>query len=125
MSPKAKSVADKLLAKGAKIALIGAPADQRGLFDKAEIASDAKQAGLLLVYAANRAALEKQLGSAVKALGDEARLWVAYPKAGKLDTDLNRDTLWPLLEKKGFEGVRLVALDDTWSAMMFRRAAKA
>lgn len=125
MSPKAKSVADKLLAKGAKIALVGAPADQRGLFDKAEIANDAKKAGLLLVYAANKAALEKQLGGAVKSLPDDARLWVAYPKAGKLDTDLNRDTLWPLLEKKGFEGVRLVALDDTWSAMMFRRAAKA
>jgi len=125
MSPKAKSVSDKLLAKGAKIALVGAPADQRGLFDEAEIASDAKKAGLILVYAANRTALEKLLGPAVKALGDEARLWVAYPKAGKLETDLNRDTLWPLLEKKGFEGVRLVALDDTWSAMMFRRAAKA
>jgi len=125
MSPKAKSVADKLLAKGAKIALVGAPADQRGLFEPEDITSDAKKAGLLLLYAANEAALEKQLGSAVKSLCEEARLWVAYPKAGKLDTDLSRDTLWPLLEKKGFEGVRLVALDDTWSAMMFRRAAKA
>ena len=85
MSPKAKSAADKLLVKGAKIALVGAPAGQRELFDPAEISRDAKTA----------------------------------------DTDLNRDTLWPLLEKKGFEGVRLVALDDTGSAMMFRRAAKA
>ena|SRR5256885_1513702 len=125
MSPKAKSVTDKLLAKGAKIALIGAPEGQRDLFDSADIAIDAKKAGVVLVYAANKAALEKQLASAVKALGDEARLWVAYPKAGNLDTDLNRDTLWPLLEKKGLEGVRLVALDETWSAMMFRRAAKA
>jgi len=32
MSPRAKSVAEKLLAKGAKIALVGAPADQRELF---------------------------------------------------------------------------------------------
>ena len=38
MSPKAKSVAEKLLAKGAKIALVGAPPDQRDLFDPAEIA---------------------------------------------------------------------------------------
>jgi hypothetical protein len=105
MAPKAKSAADKLLAKGAKIALVGAPAGQRDLFDPAEISRDAKAAALVLVYAANRAALDKQLPGA--------------------DTDLNRDTLWPLLEKKGFEGVRLVALDDTWSAMMFRRAAKA
>jgi hypothetical protein len=125
MSPRAKSVAEKLLAKGAKIALVGAPADQRDLFDGAEVTKEAKNAGLVLVYAASRAALEKQLASAVKALSEGARLWVAYPKAGKLDTDLSRDALWPLLEKKGFEGVRLVALDDTWSAMMFRRAADA
>ena len=32
MSPKAKTVSDKLLAKGAKVALVGAPADQRGLY---------------------------------------------------------------------------------------------
>jgi hypothetical protein len=36
MSPRAKSVAEKLLAKGAKIALVGAPADQRDLFEPAE-----------------------------------------------------------------------------------------
>jgi len=125
MSPRAKSVAEKLLAKGAKIALVGAPADQRDLFDTSDIAKEAKKAGLVLFYAASRAALEKQLAGAVKALSNGARLWVAYPKAGKLDTDLSRDTLWPLLEKKGFEGVRLVALDETWSAMMFRRAEEA
>src|SRR5438067_2939738 len=125
MSPKAKSVADKLLAKGARIALVGAPRGQHDLFDSAEIARGPKSAGLILVYAAKRADLAKHLPGAVKALADEARLWVAYPKAGKLGTDLNRDTLWPLLEKKGFEGVRLVALDETWSAMMFRRAGKA
>jgi len=33
MSPRAKSVAEKLLAKGAKIALVGAPADERDSFD--------------------------------------------------------------------------------------------
>ena len=46
------------------------------------------------------------------------RLW---HKAKKLGTDLNRDSLWKLLEPQGFEGVRLVSLDDTWSGMMFRR----
>lgn len=54
-------------------------------------------------------------------LKDGARLWVCYPKAGKLETDLSRDTLWPEMEKRGWEGVRLVAIDETWSAMAFRR----
>ena len=38
-----------------------------------------------------------------------------------LGTDLNRDALWKLMEPEGFEGVRLVSLDETWSAMMFRK----
>ncbi|HXW36977.1 MAG TPA: hypothetical protein VEJ36_03630 [Nitrososphaerales archaeon] len=46
--------------------------------------------------------------------------WIAYPKAGKLDTDLNRDRLRELAGKFGVNSVRLVSLDDTWSAMRFR-----
>lgn len=42
------------------------------------------------------------------------------PKAGKLGTDLNRDKLFKLVEPHGIEGVRLVSIDDTWSAMRFR-----
>ena len=49
---------------------------------------------------------------------------------GLLDAagDLEGEAVLVLLEQAararvgGFEGVRLVSLDDTWSAMMFRRA---
>ena len=50
--------------------------------------------------------------------------WIAYPKAGKLDSDLNRDILWRHLLKKGVQAVRQVALDNVWSAMRFRPAGK-
>jgi hypothetical protein len=46
--------------------------------------------------------------------------WIAYPKAGQLDTDLNRDVLWRLMQGKGVRPVRQVALDETWSALRFR-----
>jgi hypothetical protein len=46
--------------------------------------------------------------------------WLAYPKAGKLDTDLNRDILWRHMLGKGIQGVRQIALDEVWSAMRFR-----
>ena len=49
--------------------------------------------------------------------------WIAYPKAGKLETDLNRDKLVQFLKPHGIQGVRLVNIDDTWSAMRFRPIA--
>ena len=55
-----------------------------------------------------------------KALGRDARLWVAYPKAKKLGTDLNRDILARVLRECGFEPARMVSIDETWSAMWFK-----
>ena len=47
--------------------------------------------------------------------------WIAYPKAGELGTDLNRDILWRHLLKRRIQGVRQIAIDDVWSALRFRR----
>ncbi len=52
----------------------------------------------------------------------DALTWVAYPKAGKLGTDLNRDVLAELVKARGVQPVRQVALDDIWSALRLRPA---
>lgn len=45
-------------------------------------------------------------------------VWVAYPKkSSKVSSDLNRDSLFALLHEFGYQGVSLVSLDGTWSAM--------
>ncbi len=41
--------------------------------------------------------------------------WLAYPRAGQLDTDLNRDTLWRHLLKKGVQGALQAEEDGTMS----------
>jgi hypothetical protein len=60
---------------------------------------------------------------ASKAKGD-AVVWFAYPKgtSKKYKCDFNRDTGWAALGKAGFEPVRMVAIDEDWSALRFRRA---
>jgi hypothetical protein len=60
---------------------------------------------------------------ASKAKGD-AIVWFAYPKgtSKKYKCDFNRDTGWAALGKAGFEPVRMVAIDEDWSAVRFRRA---
>lgn len=52
--------------------------------------------------------------------GCDALAWVAYPKGGRLGTDLNRDSLWELLATQGIRPVRQVSIDATSSAVRFR-----
>ena len=59
---------------------------------------------------------------AKKAKGD-AVVWFAYPKGSskKYTSQINRDNGWAVLGKAGFEPVRMVAIDEDWSALRFRR----
>jgi hypothetical protein len=61
----------------------------------------------------------------IVAAAHDGLTWVAYPKAGQLGTDLNRDILSKHLEARGLDGVRQVALDSLWSAIRFRVARPA
>jgi len=59
--------------------------------------------------------------AAIQAVEVDGLLWICYPKgSSKIKTDINRDTGWQLLKTMGQEGVALVSLDDTWSAMRYR-----
>lgn len=60
---------------------------------------------------------------AKKAKGD-AVVWFAYPKGSskKYRCEFNRDNGWQAMGDAGFEPVRMVAIDEDWSAVRFRRA---
>ena len=61
-----------------------------------------------------------------KSLEPDAIFWMAYPKGTSKrykGADINRDTAHARMGKLGFEGVSLVAIDDDWSAMRFKRKA--
>ncbi len=66
-------------------------------------------------------ALSKAL--VAKALGD-AIVWFAYPKQSskKYSCAFHRDTGWDVLAQAGYEKVRMVAIDEDWSALRFRKA---
>jgi hypothetical protein len=50
-------------------------------------------------------------------------VWFAYPKgtAKNYRCEINRDSGWNALGKAGFEAVRMVAIDEDWSAKRYRR----
>lgn len=65
------------------------------------------------------------LGKAIaKKAQDDAVVWFAYPKGSskKYKSEINRDSGWKILGGAGFEPVRMVAIDEDWSAVRFRRA---
>jgi len=70
---------------------------------------------------------QKEVDSLAKAIGGKARgdavVWFAYPKGSskKYKCELNRDNGWAAVGKQGFEVVRMVAIDEDWSAKRFRR----
>ena len=59
---------------------------------------------------------------AKQAKGD-AVVWFAYPKGSskKYKSQISRDSGWAVMGKAGFEPVRMVAIDEDWSAVRFRR----
>lgn len=76
-----------------------------------------------LVFATTQAEVDEMTRLlAPKAEGD-ALLWFAYPKgtSRKYRCDFNRDNGWDELHKAGFDSVRMIAIDEDWSALRFRR----
>ena len=79
-------------------------------------------ADAVVAFARNKAELDSVAAPAIEAARQDRLAWIAYPKAGKLGTDLNRDILAALLAARGVQPVRQVAIDETWSALRFRPA---
>ena len=77
-----------------------------------------------LVFVTTFAQAEERVAPAVAAALADDLAWVAYPKAGQLGTDLNRDSLAAFMTARGVRPVRQVAIDDVWSALRFRPAAR-
>jgi hypothetical protein len=53
----------------------------------------------------------------------DAVLWMVYPKrtSKRFQCEFGRDSGWAVLAAAGFETVRMVAIDEDWSALRFRR----
>jgi hypothetical protein len=80
------------------------------------------EADAVVAFARNKTELDSVAAPAVEAARQDRLAWIAYPKAGKLGTNLNRDILAALLAARGVQPVRQVAIDETWSALRFRPA---
>jgi hypothetical protein len=85
-------------------------------------AAEPDAADVVVAFARSKEELATVAGPALAAARQDKLAWIAYPKAGKLGTDLNRDILARELSGQGVQPVRQVAIDETWSALRFRPA---
>jgi hypothetical protein len=112
------SLAKKLnLKDGMKMQVIGKPTGVT--MDDVTSTQTATSDGVL-VFVRSLSEVDSKCGPLVEAARNDRLAWVAYPKAGQMGTDLNRDVLWKHLLKQGIQGVRQTAIDNVWSAMRFR-----
>jgi hypothetical protein len=86
------------------------------------VITTASSADGVLAFARTLKDIEEGCAAAITAAQQDRLAWIAYPKAGQLGTDLNRDILWKHLVKSDIEGVRQISIDEVWSAMRFRPA---
>ena len=110
-------LAGKLQTMDAALAVVNAP---KGFAWTGPVAKDPKSAKAVLVFMRNADELRAFSAPLVAAARRGAIAYLAYPKAGQLGTDLNRDNIWVMLQEQGIRPVRQIAIDDVWSALRFR-----
>jgi hypothetical protein len=118
------SVSSKLQVKaGQRVLVDRLPRGMDLELGEALVVDDAASADAVVLFVATSAELGQHASNVVQAARRDALAWVAYPKAGQLGTDLNRDSLARLMIERGVQPVRQVAIDGVWSALRFRPAA--
>ncbi len=76
----------------------------------------------MIIFVRTMADVERIAPVALHNLTADGILWFCYPKktSRKYSSGLERDKGWKALNSAGFHGVRMVSIDDEWSALRFR-----
>jgi len=117
----AKTTAEKLFIKpGAAVRVSPAGHAERlgPLPDGARLVDDLSAADAAVVFVDDAAAVRAAMDADADTFRSIGSVWVAYPKGNR--TDINRDSLWPILAGYRFRPNTQIAIDDTWSALRFR-----
>ena len=133
-----KTIVQKLLIKeGYRVLVVDAPQGYvvslaelplAGLPAGVAISTDPVSAGrlpgpfdLIQTFVSSQGEFEAQLSGLKALLKPKGLLWITYPKgAAKIKSDITRDTIWRYARTVGLDGVAMVAVDETWSAMRLK-----
>jgi len=76
-----------------------------------------------LAFATTQKGLDEVSSGLVRAAQGDAILWIAYPKgtSRRFQCEFTRDSGWTVLGAADFKPVRMVSIDEDWTALRFRR----
>ncbi len=117
----AKTIAEKLQIKPNTTVWLSVPGHVSLLTPMPEGVRESDQlatATTAVLFVDDAASARKLLDEHREHLTKPAVFWVAYPKGNT--TDINRDSLWPIVADFDMRPNGQVAIDDTWSALRFR-----
>ena len=77
-----------------------------------------------LVFVTSQAGIDAVARPLARAAAGDAIIWFAYPKGTSKNytSTINRDRGWNALGDAGFETVRMIAIDEDWTAKRLRKA---
>jgi len=120
----AKTLFEKMFLKsGYTVALLNLPKELESELYATQKADTTLtgQYNFILGFYSKEQELKKEATKLKDSLLPNGLLWIAYPKNKAMETDLNRDILHTLMQQQGLDGVSLVSLNPTWSAMRFKK----
>jgi hypothetical protein len=121
MTPTLKKLRYK---PGMRVAVLDAPSGFESALSRSKDLTRQKSLSgpldLVQAFYTRRAHFEKDAARLRDALSPGGILWVCYPKAKALGTDLNRDILRESGAERGLEAVAQVAIDTVWSGLRFK-----
>jgi hypothetical protein len=87
--------------------------------------SDTKSIGFSLAFVTKQKEVDTIAKAVAKKTDGDAIVWFAYPKKSSKrytsELGMGSDS-WAPLGEAGFEPVRMIAIDEDWTAVRFRRA---
>jgi hypothetical protein len=75
------------------------------------------------IFATNLAEIGRCSQTLAKHAGPQSLVWIAYPKkTSGIESDISRDIIREAMREAGWDTVSIVAIDEVWSALRFRKA---
>src|SRR5262245_16780013 len=86
--------------------------------------ADAREIAFFLGFVTKKKEVDDLAKAVARKAASDAVVWFAYPKSTskKYTSDISRDAGNEALGDAGFEPVRMIAIDEDWTAKRFRRA---
>jgi hypothetical protein len=122
-----KSIAQKLLIKpGYKVLFINAPEGYEDTLGKlpegvSVLQNTEDNIDLVQVFITSEAELEAHLKVLPPLLKPDGLLWISYPKGTtRVPVDINRNSINRYANSLGMQGVAIIAIDSSWSALQLK-----